>query len=76
MSSANRKPTNVSLNPRLVADARALGVNVSRACESGLVIELKKAQVARWQADNEAAINAANRYIEMHGLPLEKYRLF
>lgn len=76
MSSANRKPTNVSLNPRLVADARALGVNVSRACESGLVIELKKAQVARWQADNEAAINAANRYVEMHGLPLEKYRLF
>ena len=76
MSSANRKPTNVSLNPRLVADARALGINVSRACESGLVIELKKAQVARWQADNEAAINAANRYVEMHGLPLEKYRLF
>ncbi len=36
---AFRKPTNLSLDERLVADAKELGINVSRACEVGLSAE-------------------------------------
>ena len=76
MSSANRKPTNVSLDPRLVADAKAHGVNVSRACESGLVLELKRVREDRWKAENTSAIDGWNDWVREKGLPLEKYRQF
>jgi antitoxin CcdA len=76
MNIANRKPTNVSLDPKLVADAKAHGVNVSRACESGLVLELKKAREDRWKAENAHAIDGWNDWVRENGLPLEKYRQF
>ncbi len=76
MSTANRKPTNVSLDPELVADAKAHGVNVSRACETGLVLELKKAREARWLEENRDAIESYNRWVRDNPLPLEDAVLF
>jgi antitoxin CcdA len=76
MSATNRKATSVSLDPLIVADAKAHGINVSRACETGLVIELKKAREKRWRSENAEAIAAANAYVERYGLPLEAHRLF
>jgi antitoxin CcdA len=73
---ARRKPTNVSLDAQAVADARALGVNVSQACEMGLVKEIKAAREARWLAENRDAIEATNQWVEENGLPLAKYRVF
>ncbi len=71
-----RKSTNVTLDPQLVADAKALGVNVSRACEAGLATELKAARKKQWVEENWEAIQSSNAYVEKHGLPLAKYRMF
>lgn len=71
-----RRPTNVTLDPRAVADARELGINVSQACERGLVSEIKKAREAKWIKDNWEAIQSTNAWVDKHGLPLAKYRVF
>jgi antitoxin CcdA len=75
-SQPRRKPTNVSLDPQLVAEARELGVNLSRACEAGLLAELKAAREASWIAQNKSAIEASNRWVAEHGLPLAEHRQF
>lgn len=42
-----RRATNVSLDPRLIDEARALDVNVSQACERGLIEQIAEARAAR-----------------------------
>jgi antitoxin CcdA len=75
-SPAARRPTNVSLDTRLIAEAKALGVNISRACERGLAEQVAEARSAQWLAENEAAIASSNAHVEQHGLPLAGSRLF
>lgn len=71
-----RRPTNVTLSTELVAQARELGVSVSRACEAGLAAEVKKAREAKWIEENWEAIQSSNRWVEEHGLPLAEFRPF
>ena len=71
-----RKPTNVSLDAALVADARALGINLSRACETGLAAELKAARERQWREENRASIDGWNEWVRVNGLPLARYRQF
>jgi antitoxin CcdA len=73
---APKQPTNVSLNKRLLREAKALGINVSRAAERGLALQIAEARAKAWKTENRAAIRAANDYIEKHGLPLARYRQF
>ncbi len=71
-----RRPTNVSLDSRLVDEARDLGINVSRASEEGLAREIKSERERRWLDENEAAIAEYNEWVRNNELPLAKYRLF
>jgi antitoxin CcdA len=71
-----RRPTNVSLDAALVEEAKALGVNLSRACEAGLQAELKAERWRRWRDDNAAGIESSNRWVSENGLPLGQYRQF
>ena len=71
-----RKPTNVSLDAALVADARALGINLSRACETGLAAELKAERERQWREENRASIDDWNEWVRVNGLPLARYRQF
>ena len=71
-----RRATNVSLDQQMVAEAKALGVNVSRACEQGLRAELDKARKAQWLAENREAMDSSNAWVEKHGLPLARFRVF
>ena len=71
-----RRATNVSLSETLLADAKELGINVSRACETGLAAEVKKLREERWIEENMEAIQSWNAWVEEHGLPLAKYRQF
>lgn len=71
-----RKATNVSLPSDTVAMAKELGINVSKACEAGLAAEVKKEWERRWKEEHRDAIEANNAWVENHGLPLAKYRLF
>jgi antitoxin CcdA len=71
-----RRPTNVSLDARLVEEARELGINVSRASEEGLVREVKAERERRFKEENAEAFEEWNRFVEKNGLPLERFRQF
>ncbi|MBT1157698.1 type II toxin-antitoxin system CcdA family antitoxin [Aminobacter anthyllidis] len=71
-----RKPTNVSLDSRLVEEAKALGINMSQAAEAGLAKAISEEKSRQWLEENREAIESSNKYVERHGLPLAKYRLF
>ena len=71
-----RKSTNLSLASELVAEAKILQINISRACEAGLEAALKEERKRRWQLENRAAAEASNAWVDLHGLPLARYRQF
>ncbi len=73
---ATRRATSLTLDAAMLDEAKALGLNVSRAAEAGLAAELKRAKTEAWKRENAEAIAATNRYIEENGLPLEAYRMF
>lgn len=76
MSPPARKPTDLSLDPALVEEARALEVDVGRAAEAGLREAVRKAKAEQWLRENAEAIESYNQWIRENGLPLEKYRMF
>ncbi len=71
-----RRPTNVTLPVELVAEAKALQVNVSQACESGLARAVAEARCVRWLEENAQAIEDHNVMIERDGLILDEFRQF
>lgn len=60
----------------MVHDAKALGINISRACEAGLKAEVARIRGERWLVENKEALEAANAYVEENGLPLADLRQF
>ena len=73
---APRRPTNISLDADLVQEAKAEGVNLSKACETGLEAELRRVKNERWLKENREALLAWNEWIEENGLPFEDHRQF
>lgn len=71
-----RRATNITLSEPLLAEARALGINISQACERALVAEVAAARREAWRRENREAIEAWNQYVEEHGTPLAAYRRF
>lgn len=68
-----RKPTNLSLNAALIDEARRLNINLSRAAEAGVQTAVDTARAAKWQEENQTAIDDYNRWTAQNGLPLLKY---
>lgn len=75
-SKPSRRATNVSLDANFVAEAKALGINLSQACERGLIETVKEARAALWREENRAAMDDWNAWVEKNGLPLANLRLF
>lgn len=73
---SKRKSTNLSIESSVLADARELGINVSRAAEKGLLLEIKAERERRWREENAEAIRCSNDYVERNGLPLASLRQF
>jgi len=71
-----RVPTNVSLDPTLVAEARELGINISEASTAGLERAVSQARATRWLDENRAALESSNAFVDSHGLPLQRFRQF
>ena len=71
-----RKPTNLTLDKTLLAEARALKITLSRAAEAGLRQEIANAKSDLWKAENSSALESSNQWVETHGLPLDRYRRF
>ena len=73
---AARKPTNLTLDAALLADAKDLSVNVSRAAENGIAEAVRAEKERLWLEENREALESSNAYVTEHGLPLAKYRMF
>lgn len=71
-----KTPTNLSLRIDLVERAKALNLNLSEVVETALEQAIVAAEQARWLAENEAAIEYYNKFIEKHGLFGEEFRDF
>jgi antitoxin CcdA len=71
-----KRATNVSLNEALLAEARELRINVSKAAERGLVQAIVDKRAELWLLENKAALDSSNEYVEKHGLPLARHRQF
>ena len=74
--SGTRKPVNLTLDTGIVAAAREMGLNLSKVSEAALREATRQEQGRRWKEDNREALAGWARWVEKHGLPLEKYRLF
>lgn len=75
-SRSARRPTNLTLAPALLEEARAYGVNLSQAAEAGLRRAVNEAKAAAWKEENAKALEGSNGWVEEHGLPLAKCRPF
>lgn len=73
---APKKPTNLSLNAKVLEAARGLGMNLSATVDVLLAEEVQRRLGERWNEENKEAIDAYNARIEREGLPLAKYRSF
>ncbi|TIS50726.1 MAG: post-segregation antitoxin CcdA [Mesorhizobium sp.] len=71
-----RKSVNTSIDSRLIEEAKALGINMSRAAEQGIAKAISAEKTRRWQEENKKALESSNDYVKRNGLPLAKYRLF
>ncbi|MBZ9859599.1 type II toxin-antitoxin system CcdA family antitoxin [Mesorhizobium sp. CA12] len=71
-----RKSVNTSIDSRLIEEAKALGINMSRAAEQGIAKAISAEKTRRWQEENKEALESSNEYVKRNGLPLAKYRLF
>jgi antitoxin CcdA len=73
---AARKAANLSIDAAVLADAKALDINVSRAAETGIAEAVRAEKGRRWLEENRAALESSNAWVEKHGLPLAEYRMF
>jgi antitoxin CcdA len=71
-----RRATNVSLPSDLIDEAKRLSINISQACEKGLEQQVSKNRAEQWIEENREAIESSNAYVEKHGLPLARHRMF
>ena len=73
---AAKRPTNLTLNAKVLDLARELGLNLSQTVDGLLAEEVRRRYWERWNEENKGAISAYNKRVERDGLPLAKYRNF
>lgn len=71
-----KKPTNVSVRADLLAEAKALGLNLSRTLESAIEQAVREKRRQQWLDDNRDAMRAYHRHIERDGLFADRFRSF
>lgn len=72
---SQRRATSMTLDAALLDEARALGVNLSRAAEEGLLIAVKAERKRRWAEDNAEFIRDYNEWIAKNGIPNSDIRI-
>jgi len=72
----SRKSLKISIDRRLIEDAKAFNIAIPRAVETGIVNAIATEKKRQWQEENKDAIDSSNDYVRRNGLPLAKYRPF
>ncbi len=73
---APKKATNLTLNAKVLAMAREMGMNVSQTVDTLLAAEVQRLYWEQWNEENREAVAEYNARIASEGLPLAKYRTF
>ena len=76
MNPAPKKSCNLSVDAQLLAEAKALGINLSQTLEAQLLKLVREARAKQWAEENKDAIESQNRWIEKHGLWSDGLRMF
>jgi antitoxin CcdA len=74
VSRAKKKAVNLSIDGKLLEEAKAEGLNLSGILEASLNRELREVRKAKWQAENRDATESMNDYVRKHGLWSDKHR--
>lgn len=67
LDDAPKRPTNLSLDSKVLDLARELGMNLSQTVDALLAAEVQRRYLERWNEDNKAAVEAYNARIEREG---------
>ena len=71
-----KKATNITISADVLAEAKALGINISQACDQFLRELVRGERERRWQQEHADFIAAYNQTVEREGLPLDEWRTF
>ncbi|KIC14333.1 type II toxin-antitoxin system CcdA family antitoxin [Leisingera sp. ANG-Vp] len=71
-----RAKVNLTLDSVVSAEARALGLNMSRLAEAAISDAIRLERNRVWREENREALEAYAREVEENGLPLAQYRTF
>jgi len=75
-SPSSKRAANLTLSTEVLADAKALGINISKACDLHLRELVRKEKEARWKAEHSDFIQAYNQTVAEESLPLDAWRTF
>jgi antitoxin CcdA len=75
-SQSSKRVVNLTLSSEGLADAKALGINISKACDLHLRELVRKEKEARWKAEHADFIQAYNLTVAEESLPLDAWRTF
>ena len=76
MRGARKIATNLSARADLVAEAKALGVNLSEVFESAVVEAVRGKRHEAWLTENREAIASYNARVAREGLFSDSWRKF
>lgn len=69
-----KRPVTLPIGEALLAEARALGIDVARAAEAGLERAVAQKRAEAWLKENREALQRAETGNGLAGLPPGKYR--
>jgi antitoxin CcdA len=73
---ASKVRVNLTLDEALVAQAKAVGVNLSAVAEEAIRFQTRAEESRRWIEQNRSALEAKAKLVEEQGLWSDGLRLF
>jgi antitoxin CcdA len=71
-----KKATNLTLNTEVLAEAKKLGINISKVCDAFLESLVRQEKERLWKLEYAKFISEYNQITDEEGLPLDKWRTF
>lgn len=73
---STRRAANLTIDGALLAEAKSLGINISRTCENHLQQVVRQEKERQWKEHNARFVDQYNSLVERDGLPLDQWRQF
>ena len=66
-NASKKRPINLTIREDVLAEAKKLRLNTSKAAEDGIIRAVKEALAQQWLADNKQSLLAHNNRVDAHG---------